>query len=164
MFRRLAAALGGVLVLFHLWLFGSQLWEGQLAELGPVFRWVMAAGLTAALIALRRNGNSLFRGRKAVAIWLLAALLHAPAIADDTQAPPTPALAEVATTLVQIAAASVAAGLGLALLALVLRRVPARRLTCARAIARVGLRPLDPTRSLHVTSRPPPPIVVPAVL
>jgi hypothetical protein len=164
MFRRIAAALGGLLVLFHLWLFGSQLWQGQLAELGPVLRWVMAAGLTAALAGLYRSGGSVVRGRRAVAIWLLAALLHAPAIAGDAQAPPAPAVAEAVTVLVQITAASAALGLGLALLGLALRRAPARRLTRARALGRVGLRPVDPTRSLHVTSRPPPPVVLPAFL
>jgi hypothetical protein len=164
MFRRIAAGLGGLLVLFHLWLFGSQLWEGQLAELGPVLRWAMAAGLTAALVGLYRSGGSVVRGRKAVAIWLLAALLHAPAIAGDSQAPPSPALAEAVTVLVQITAASAALGLGLALLALVLRRVPARRLARARAVARRRVRPNDPGRSLHVTPRPPPSFAVPALL
>src|SRR5688500_4038489 len=49
MFRRLAAAIGGLLVLFHLWLFGSQLLDGRLTELGPVLRWLVAAGLVAAM-------------------------------------------------------------------------------------------------------------------
>lgn len=163
MFRRIAAGLGGLLVLFHLWLFGSQLWEGQLAELGPVLRWAMAAGLAGALVGLRRSGASLVHGRKAVAIWLLAALLHAPAM-GDSQAPPSPALAEVVTTIVQVAAASLSLGLGLALLALVLRRVPARQLAIARAVGRGRVRPLDPGRSLHVTSRPPPSPATPAFL
>ena len=81
MFRRTLVALGGLLALFHGWLLGSQLWSGQLAEPGLVLRWAVAAGLVAALVALRRSGGSMFWGRKAICIWLLAALLHAPAMA-----------------------------------------------------------------------------------
>ncbi len=99
MFRRLAAALGGLLVLFHLWLFGSQLLDGRLTELGPVLRWLMAAGLVAALAGLHRSGGSLFRGRKAVSIWLLAALLHGPAMAGGPLTHESPAVAEVVTGL-----------------------------------------------------------------
>jgi len=156
MFRRLAAALGGLLVLFHLWLFGSQLLDGRLTELGPVLRWLMASGLVVALTGLHRSGASLFRGRKAISIWLLAVLLHGPAMAGDTLTQESPALAEVVTTLVQIAAASVALGLGLALLAGLLRRLFSRRLVMARAVGRRRARPFEPGRSLRSASRPPP--------
>ena len=156
MFRRFAAALGGLLVLFHLWLFGSQLLDGRLTELGPVLRWLMAAGLVAALAGLHRTGASLFRDRKAISIWLLAALLHGPVIAGGTLAPESPALAEVVTALVQIASASVAVGLGFLLLAGLVRRLFAPRLTFARARGRRHTRPFEPARSLHTASRPPP--------
>ena len=156
MFRRLAAALGGLLVLFHLWLFGSQLLDGRLTELGPVLRWLMAAGLVAALAGLHRSGASLFRGRKAISIWLLAALLHGPAMAGGTLAHESPALAEVVTALAQIAAASLALGLGLALLAGLLRRLFSPRLVIARAVGRRRSRPFEPGRSLRSASRPPP--------
>ena len=156
MVRRLAAALGGLLVLFHLWLFGSQLLDGRLTEVGPILRWLMALGLVAALAGLHRSGASLVKGRTAVAIWLLAALLHAPAIAGHTSGHDSPALAEVVTTLAQIASASVALGLGLALLAGLLRRLAAPRLVMARAVGRRRTRPFDPGRSLRVASRPPP--------
>lgn len=164
MFRRIAAALGGLLVLFHLWLFGSQLLDGRLTELGPVLRWLMAAGLVAALVRLHRTGASLFRGRKAISIWLLAALLHGPAIAGSTLAHESPALAEVVTALVQIASASVAAGLGLLLLAGLLRRLFSARLVIAGAVGRRRTRPFDPGRCLRVASRPPPHIASPASL
>jgi hypothetical protein len=68
MVRRAFAVVGGLLVMFHVWLLGSQLWEGHLAEPDP-------SGQTA------------------------------------------PALPETVTAVLQIAAASVIAGLGLALLA-----------------------------------------------
>ena len=155
MFRRIVAAAGGLLVLFHAWLFGSRLLDGQLTELGPILRWVMAAGLVAALVGLHRGGASLVRGRKAVSIWLLAALLHAPAMAGDSVEHASPALAEVVTTLVEVAA-SLALGLGLALLAVALRRRFARHLVTARAVGRRRLRPFEPGRSLRSASRPPP--------
>jgi hypothetical protein len=156
MFRRIAAALGGLLVLFHLWLFGSQLLDGRLTELGPVLRWLMAAGLVVALAGLHRTGASLFRGRKPISIWLLAALLHGPAIAGGTLAHESPALAEVVTALVQIASASAAFGLGLLLLAGLLRRLFSSRLVNARATAWRHTRRFEPARSLPSASRPPP--------
>jgi hypothetical protein len=117
MLRRVVPALGGLLVLFHAWLLGSQLWDGQLAEPGLILRWAIAAGLVGALVGLRRSGASLLWGRKAVSIWLLAALLHGPAMAGDHSPFDSPALPEAVTALVQIAAASTMAGLGLLLLA-----------------------------------------------
>jgi hypothetical protein len=156
MFRRIAAALGGLLVLFHLWLFVSQLLDGRLTELGPVLRWLMAAGLVTALAGLHRNGASLFRGRKAVSIWLVAALLHGPAIAGGAVTHESPAVADVVIALVQISAASVALGLGLLLLAGLLRRLFSPRLVIARAVGRRRTRPFEPGRSLPSASRPPP--------
>lgn len=156
MFRRIVAAAGGLLVLFHVWLFGSRLLDGQLAEPGSILRWLMAAGLVAALVALHRSGASLFRSRQAVSIWLLAALLHGPAMAGETVDHSSPALAEVVTTLVQIVAASAALGLGLALLAVVVRRCFARSLVTARALGRRRIRPFEPGRTLRSASRPPP--------
>lgn len=131
MLRRILAALGGVLALFHAWLLGSQLWDGQLAEPGLVLRWAIAAGLVGALVGLRRSGGSIFWGRKAVSIWLLAALLHGPAMAGEHAGYESPAIPEVVTAVIQIAAASLMAGLGLALLAAMAARLfaaPRRRL------------------------------------
>jgi hypothetical protein len=131
MFRRVAVALGGLLVLFHAWLLGSQLWGGQLEEPGLVLRWVIGMGLVAALAGLRRRGASMFWGRKAVAIWLLAALLHGPALTSSADQHASPAIPESVTALVQIAAASVALGFGLLLVALI-GRLPARAMASVR--------------------------------
>lgn len=157
MFRRVAVALGGLLVLFHAWLLGSQLWDGQLAEPGLVLRWLIAAGLVAALAGLHRRGASMFWGRKAVAIWLLAALLHGPSLANSGDQQASPAIPETVTALVQIAAASVALGLGLLLVIAFIGRLPAR----AMAFARLGsTRPVHAFRTGRVVCfapRPPPP-------
>jgi len=69
------AQIGALLVAFHVWLFGSQLWDGQLVDLALGVRWLIAAGLVAALANLRRRGLSVVWGRHAVALWVLAALL-----------------------------------------------------------------------------------------
>jgi hypothetical protein len=156
MFRRLATALGGTLVLFHGWLLGSQAWDGELGEPGLVLRWVIAAGLVTALAGLRRRGDSIVLGRKAISIWLLAALLHGPAVAGAAAAHDSPALPESVTALVQIAAASVAVGLGLALLiALFIGRLA----LAFDALAGVGIphvRASFSARVLPFAPRPPP--------
>lgn len=153
--RRAAAVLSGVLVLFHVWLFLDRLWQGQLADAASLLRWAAAGGLTAGLWVLHRRGVSLVRGRKAIAIWVLAALLHAPAMAGEHQAEHTPALAEVVTTVAQILGV-LGVGLGLLLLAVALRRQVTPPLARARAVARCRVRPFAAGRSLHYSSRPPP--------
>jgi len=126
--KRLLVAAAGLLALFHVWVFGSQLWTGQLADPGLIVRWLIAAGLVAAIVALRRGGESVFWGRKAVSIWLLAAVLHGPALADAGQAPLShPALPGVVTTLLQVATAGLL-GVGLALAAAWLRTISTPRL------------------------------------
>ncbi len=121
MIRRTVAATGVLLVLFHAWLLASQALSGELAEPGLLFRWLVAGGLTAGLGGLLRSGGPLFLSRKAVALWLLAALLHGPAVVDLTGSLDAPALPEAATVVVQIATASIALGLGMLLVAAALR-------------------------------------------
>ena len=54
----------------------------------------------AALVSLRRRGLSLVRGRHAVAVWLLAAMLHGPAVARAADGV-APSMPEVVATLAQ---------------------------------------------------------------
>ena len=156
MLRRLATALGGTLVLFHGWLLGSQAWDGELGEPGLVLRWVIAAGLVTALAGLRRRGDSMILGRKAIAIWLLAALLHGPVVAGASSPHQSPALPESVTALLQIAAASVAVGMGLVLLiALFVGRIrPASKLFPVVGLSRI--RAFFTARVLPFAPRPPP--------
>jgi hypothetical protein len=98
--RKGLAFVGVLLVAFHVWLFGRQAWDGQLVDLALASRWIIAVGLTAALAYRRSHGRSLIRGRQAVAVWLLAALLHGPAVTRDL-AVDAPALPEVVATLAQ---------------------------------------------------------------
>ena len=73
-----------LLAAFHLWLLGKQAWTGQL-EYDTSLRWPLAFGLAGGLFLLRRRGVSL-RGRRATALWVLAAVLHGPAAGRSASA------------------------------------------------------------------------------
>ena len=86
--RWTARAAGAALVGFHAWLLATQWSAGRLAsDPALLLRWAAALALAAALIWLGREGTSLGflnLNRRTIVIWLLAALLHAPAAADRT--------------------------------------------------------------------------------
>ncbi len=103
MVRKTLTLTGALLVAFHIWLFGSQLWEGQLLDLTLATRWVIALGLAASLLHLHRRGISVFRSRQAIAVWLLTATLHGPALARDLNLT-APAIPEVVAILAQTTA------------------------------------------------------------
>jgi hypothetical protein len=156
MIRRTTTIAGGLLVLFHAWLLASQLWEGQLVEPDLALRWMIAAGLVAALAGLRRSGASMFWGRKAVAIWLLAALLHGPTVAAERTGVESPALPEVVTAILQIAAASAIAALGLMLLAALATHLFAQPRTRLRSVVSRARHGRDPHHLSRFAPRPPP--------
>lgn len=155
--RWTARAAGAALVGFHAWLLASQWAAGRLvADPALLFRWAAALVLAAALIWLGREGTSLV-SRKAVVIWLLAALLHGPAVAshvDDLQTLPETA----ATLLIQTTA--VAGVLGVTLWALWLIAGLRRRTATSSAWSFVRLLnsfgSLDDGFSVVVSARPPP--------
>lgn len=155
MFRRLLSGAAFALGLFHAWIFARQAAAGSLTP-ETLLKWLAAAGLLAALVALRQQGVPLFRGRKAVAIWVLAALLHAPAIGERLEALETPAIPEAAITLSQLL--SSAAALAGVLLLLWIARPRAAALpqvrTAARAIVPSAIRAARAT--LAFSPRPPP--------
>lgn len=157
MIRTLLAFAGAALAGFHAWLFAAQVAAGRLEDPWLVFRWVAAGSLVAALVGVRRGGESIW-GRKGIAIWVLAALLHGPAIASDLQTDFNSfALPEtVATTVLQLVA-SAALGAGLWLLAALFA---ARRRSSA---VRYATAPISWTRGALVpilgrpfSPRPPP--------
>jgi hypothetical protein len=82
MYRRLLGRtlglLGGGLAAFHGWIFVGQAAAGRLEDPWLIFRWLASTALIVALVALRRGGEPVL-GRKSIAIWVLAALLHGPA-------------------------------------------------------------------------------------
>ena len=153
MLRKLVAASVTLLVLFHAWLFGAQLVDGRLTDAGLLARWGAAGLLIAALWALRRRGVSLFRGRRATAIWLLAALLHGPAALDRLNSPTLP-IPDAIVALVELGSILIATGLLAGAL---------RRLFAPRVLPRAALAPAVPvfaaclaaSRAL-LAPRPPP--------
>lgn len=148
---------GAVLVAFHGWLFAGQIAEGRLADPWLLFRWIAAAGLIAALAAVRASGGSIW-GRRGIAIWALAAILHGPAVvANSSTAFDALALPETAVTSVLQLVVSVTAGLGLWLLAAMLagrRRRVSHAFDLPLAFAAPGI--LADGFSPAYASRPPP--------
>lgn len=157
MARKTLTLVGVVLAVFHVWLFAGQVWHGQLADLALVSRWVIAGGLVAGLLNLQRRGLSMIRGRHAVAIWLLAALLHGPALARDLDVV-TPAIPEVMATVVQVVTTLAVVGLTFGLIAGLRRRQPhAPGLRFVELIvAPTGIGALPRGSFLRFASRPPP--------
>jgi hypothetical protein len=152
-------ALAALLALFHVRVLAGQAWDGQLADPGVIARWLLAGGLTWALFGLRRSGPAVVPSRKAVALWVLAAVLHGPAVADRlTPDAPSPYLPETATFIVEIVAASAALGVGMVLLAWLVGRLFDKA-------SRTGRRPIPtsvsggstrPTFVSPLAPRPPP--------
>jgi hypothetical protein len=121
MVRKVLTAAGVLLAGFHVWLFVSQLGDGRLADASVLARWGVAACLGVALWYLRRQGAPLVWGRKAVAVWLLAVLLHAPSLPDRIATVDTNASADLAAAMLQVTAGAAWLTL-LALTAVALRR------------------------------------------
>lgn len=156
MVRKALTLIGALLVAFHVWLFGSQVWEGQLVDLALVARWILAGGLIVALANLRRRGMSTVWSRPAVAVWLLAALLHGPAIARDLDVT-APAMPEVVATLSQtVIGLTALTGVLLVGCASLRRRTAEPLRLLALGAASVSLRITAPRSFLHFAPRPPP--------
>jgi hypothetical protein len=99
--RRILAVAGLLLGLFHVWLLAGQLWDGSLADPAVLARWAVSAGL-AWLLAGAWRGATRLGPRRAVAIWLLATLLHAPAVAKRLDSPADVAFPDLVATLVEV--------------------------------------------------------------
>jgi hypothetical protein len=157
MIRASLAVAGVALVGFHGWLFAAQFAAGRLEDPWLVFRWIAAASLVAAFVAIFRGGAPIL-GRKSIAIWVLAALLHGPAIASDLQTDFNSfALPQsvAATVLQALSSAALAAGLWLLAGLLFPRRHPAPvRYAAVPVFVTAGGR--APNLSRRFAPRPPP--------
>jgi hypothetical protein len=155
--RTTLALAGAALVGFHGWLFAAQVAAGRLENPWLVFRWIAAAALIAALAAVSSSGASIWK-RKGIAIWVLAALLHGPAVASDLQTDFNSfALPEtVVTTVLQLVSwAAIGVGLWLAAALLVARRGQMRpRYATVLVFVTAGGR--APRILRHFSPRPPP--------
>ena len=156
MLRRCALAAGALVAAFHVWLFAAQVWSGHVAQPDVLLRWLVAAALVAGVTGLGRRGLPMVFGRHAVAVWLLAAMLHGPALANDLDGFATPSMPEAAVTLAQSSLAATA--LALALLTLWLQGVVAGATpyVCVVSLARVRSRQFDAAAVLGFRPRPPP--------
>lgn len=154
--RRVGVVGAALLVAFHGRLLATQLLNGELADPGLAFRWLLAGVLVATLVGLRRSGASLF-SRQGVAVWVLAALLHGPVIAAEAgNDAGMLALPEaVATAVVQIAATSGSLAVGLWILNLLIATI--NRVSALRSAAIVGLTsPFPDPNRRPFSPRPPP--------
>jgi hypothetical protein len=154
--NRALAISGAALAVFHGWLFVSQAVAGRLWDPWVIFRWLAAAALIAGLAALHRRGNRLV-SRKGIALWLLAALLHGPAIADNENFQ-TFAIPEAAATSVLQVLSSAGLAISLWMLATLLaaRRTASRWRRSHLSIVVVSNR-FAGGHSLRLSPRPPPP-------
>lgn len=155
--RWTARTAGAALVGFHAWLLASQWAAGRLSsDPALILRWAAALVLAAALIWLGREGTSLV-SRQAIIVWLLAALLHGPAVASHAEDLQT--LPETVASLV-IQTSAIAGVLGVTLWALWLiaglfrRRDSIARWSFVRAIPASGF--LHDGFSVVISARPPP--------
>jgi hypothetical protein len=154
----LSRVLAAILLGSHGWLLATQWQAGRLTEPGLLLRWAAAIALALSMWALYRTGAALL-SRKSIIIWLLAALLHGPAVVSRTGDIVTfNGLPETTVTLVlQSAALAGALTLATFLFAAVLRR---RTLATPKAWSFIAL--LGDTTSLSdgfsavVSARPPP--------
>jgi len=123
MMRRALSLVVTALAVFHVWLFAGQVWSGAISDPSLIFRWLIAAGLVGGLVILKQQGESITFGRKSVAIWVLAALLHGPAFAARFDAPGNVRIPEVVATLTQVVVGLIGlVGLGLFLAGIGTRR------------------------------------------
>jgi hypothetical protein len=155
MVRRSLSLAAALLAAFHLWLFVNQAFAGALVDPALIARWLIAGGLTLALVNLRRRGLSLVRGRHATAVWLIAALLHGPALSQNVDAV-SPTVPQVVATLAEAIGGLAVAGTLLLLLAIRLRRATAAPQPVLTLEAPAFLGALALHSFLCLTPRPPP--------
>lgn len=130
------------LVVFHGWLFWDQLLSGRLLDPQVALRWTLGGLLGGSVLWLRRLSVPLLHGRKALTFWLLVTLLHcwsANAPGSSLDAPLGAHLPDVtALYVLPVTAGPLVVGLGLLLLASLVRRqsAPALRghLVSVRAV------------------------------
>jgi hypothetical protein len=148
------------LVVFHLLLFWNQIGDGRLLDPAVALRWGLSAVLLVVLTGLRRAGVPFFRGRRALVVWVLVALLHWSAVPAGDLDGISQGSGQATLVLVDLsvtgAAALLLAGSLLLLLLLGARTLPsAARAMRVRPFAAAGAHAA--ILSLHLASRAPPP-------
>lgn len=72
----IAIAGGTALAVMHVGVLWRRVADGTLLTPLVVAQWMLAAVLIASVVALRRRGVSVFRGRAGAAFWIVVALMH----------------------------------------------------------------------------------------
>jgi hypothetical protein len=95
------------LVLYHVWLLGVHLLDGQAFEPATAVRWVLAVLVLVGFRALSRRGLPLLSGRRAVGLWLLVVIIHCSAAWEGGAAAALDrAIPESVTALAQLSGAA----------------------------------------------------------
>jgi hypothetical protein len=107
------AALTAVVTVFRLQLLWLRATDGTLRQPGVVLEWVVAMLLLLVALRAHRAGISLFRGRRALAFWLIVVLLHAVAVGPQTDGSDGPSAFRINTELLVLAPFGVALAVAL---------------------------------------------------
>lgn len=154
----LSRVLAAILIGSHGWLLATQWQAGRLTEPGLLLRWAAAIAIGVSMWALYRSGAAVL-SRKSVVIWLLAALLHGPAIASragvDVNLAAIPESA-ITAVLQSVAVAGALALTVLLLTTLIRRRTPAVPLAWSFIALLGGILATSDGFSSVVSARPPP--------
>jgi hypothetical protein len=146
-----SAAIGwAVLALLvqHALLLLQRVADGSLSDPAVLLRWLIGAVLGGAMLALRRAGVSLLRGREAAVFWLVVLVFHT-AVAG-VPAGGSPAVATPPGAIVSLLLAITALGLGS-----VPARIPAPASSPHPIVLARGFAPADGL-VLPFSARPPP--------
>jgi len=155
---RIAAGIAGAaLVGFHGWLFAAQIADGRFEDSWLVFRWLVAVGMVGSLAAIRHATGSMWT-RQGLAVWLLAGLLHGPAINADfgnsiNWAPPETVATSILQSLMSVSALAVTLWMVAGMLGLRDRHA---RLPVSGVAAHCHAGVFDGGFSPQYSSRPPP--------
>lgn len=74
--RLLVTGSAGLLGALHIAVLARRVADGTLLEPVVIAQWLVAIGLIATAVWLRRRGVSVFRGKPAAAFWIVIALMH----------------------------------------------------------------------------------------
>lgn len=144
------------LVVFHVWLLGLHLLDGRALQPATAARWGLGVVVLAGFRALSRRDLPLFRGRRAVVLWLVVVIIHCSAAWDGGAAAALDKA--IPETVAAVAQLSFAAGVvGLVLLAALAhagRPVAGRRPSFPVPALVAGLPSTG--LALRFSSRPPP--------
>jgi hypothetical protein len=144
------------LVAFHVWLLGLHLLDGRALQPATAARWGLAALVLVGFRALSRRNLPLFRGRRAVVLWLLVVILHCSGAWNGGAARLEHGIPEAVSALAQLSTVAIVLG---ATFACAIVSTP-RRWAGGRPafFVPVPIAGLPPSGFIHCFSPRPPPL------